>query len=342
MNCCGKKRGFTFVELLTVIAIIGILLAILIPALQFVRETARKTECSNKQMTIAQALQAYNSSKEHFPRLAYGSFDPVNGFVTQPTWSWSVVTLPYIEGQSLFDILNPGDGTTGNSAAFVFDPANLSNFQEALSTSLPIFRCASDSGPNSNIDRTFDVVGNPIEVATSNYVGSNSSGTFLDNTNGGSAVGYGCTYGTTSSTNNATVDGKGLFGSMRKPAKISDVTDGQANSLAIGERAWEYGPRNNRQYSRAAILYVGRPFNAFGYQPRLGAGDMGGTSGIGLNPRFGNGGSYDSADSYSSNHPGGANFAFVDGSVRFIGTDIDLATFSRLANIKDQLPLRQY
>ena len=352
------NRGLTLVELLVVIAIIGILVAILVPAVMVIRETARRSECLNKQKNIAVALQAYHSSKEKFPKLAYGNFNSSDGLVLQPVWSWATRILPHMEQNAIYETLNPGDGTYGNSAAFVMDGANFSSFESTLRISPPAFRCVSDSPPELNSVRRFlvnEATPRIVELATSSYVASNSCGAeFIDDTNGGLENTCGTTYGTSSSSANRAISGHGVFGSMRFNVSITDISDGLSNTILIGERSWEYGPRSNRQNGRAALLYVGRLMNVYGYHAgigykyspiQMGSSDVCATTGDGLNPvfertpdetpadEFRSG--WTASDGYSSGHRGGVNLAFADGSTRFVSNGVDKMTLGRLANISD-------
>ena len=141
---------------------------------------------------------------------------------------------------------------------------------------------------------------------------------------------------------------------MRKGVSTTDISDGLSNTILIGERAWEYGPRSNRQRGRAALLYAGRIMTVFGYAPGIGsrnpphhfgASDLGASTAKGLNPIFEQSSSgtppnewtssWTAADSYSSNHRGGVNLAFADGSVKFMPTGTDHVILGRLANYAD-------
>ncbi len=104
---CRRQRAFTLVELLVVIAIIGILIALLLPAVQAVRESARRSQCSNNLKQIGLAMQNYHDTrKEIVPR--YLSWDPANGTDTLGYASWPILLLPFMEQSSVYELFNVG------------------------------------------------------------------------------------------------------------------------------------------------------------------------------------------------------------------------------------------
>jgi prepilin-type N-terminal cleavage/methylation domain-containing protein len=128
------NRGFTLVELLVVIAIIGILVSLLLPAVQSAREAARRMSCSNNEHQLAVALMNYHDGHKSFP---YGVNAP---------WghSWGAHILAELEQRALFESIPWGEHGTWYGT----DPASLA-LQELSRTQLPCFRCPSEVGPKT-------------------------------------------------------------------------------------------------------------------------------------------------------------------------------------------------
>ena len=126
-----KSRGFTLVELLVVIAIIGILIGMLLPAVQQVRESARRTECLNNMRQIGLATHSFHDSEGAFPPSRISS--PPNvipGEECEGPASWFVRLLPYVEQDSLFSLWD---------LSIEYESQN----NDALATPVPLFLCSS-------------------------------------------------------------------------------------------------------------------------------------------------------------------------------------------------------
>ena len=125
-----SKRGFTLVELLVVIAIIGILIGMLLPAVQQVREAARRVDCSNKSRQLGLALLNFESAQQEFPSgwLA----DDLDEPVSDPGWAWAASLLPFLEADPLFQLIE-------------FDRAvGEPRHEDVIQTVLPTLLCTSD------------------------------------------------------------------------------------------------------------------------------------------------------------------------------------------------------
>ena len=193
-----KPRGFTLVELLTVIAIIGVLIALLLPAVQAAREAARRTSCQSNLRQIGIALHSYLSLHGCFPP---GYLANANTY-TSPHWSWSAFLLPHLEEQSLYDVLGVNTQEFGGGAS-------LATPCTATQTPLSVFVCPSDRGPALN--------GSKGLFAKSNYRGiEGSQGT------------------TTNETFDLMTSRNGVI-YLNSCTSISAITDGTSNTLAVGE-----------------------------------------------------------------------------------------------------------
>jgi prepilin-type N-terminal cleavage/methylation domain-containing protein/prepilin-type processing-associated H-X9-DG protein len=156
-----SRCAFTLVELLVVIAIIGVLVSLILPAIQAARESARRSQCANNLKQISLAVLSYESAHSVLPpsgivRMHHDTefevdiFNPLGG----KRFSWAVVILPFIEEQSLFE---------------QFDLSNQILFQddEPQAHSVPAYLCPSDTAPQSKYQ--YRDLGRQIEVAKGNY-----------------------------------------------------------------------------------------------------------------------------------------------------------------------------
>src|SRR3954453_18832888 len=107
------RRGFTLIELLVVIAIIAILIGLLLPAVQKVREAAARMKCSNNLKQLAIAMHSYHDANNKLPT---GWVTPTSP-MPRPGWSWSLLVLPYIEQNPLCTTINADLATPGTAPA---------------------------------------------------------------------------------------------------------------------------------------------------------------------------------------------------------------------------------
>ncbi len=329
------RRAFTLVELLVVIAIIGILVALLLPAIQAAREAARRAQCQNHLKNIGLALQNYHAATKHFPK---GFVSTGSGAIE--AWAWSTYLLPYLEEQAIFDQLRPAEewilpvdpNRTGKrNLADVLAAAKAGKTAELipLQTPLPLFRCPSDSTPS------LIPVGNPVDPAVTRTM---DTGTWERHFNGIYApTGFQpstSNYVGSMGTIDAICDG-GLLGGQwvidqprcndtgvffgNSAISIKQITDGTSKTFAVGER--------DKFCLAATWIGVRNPYGPEMWSSRWALGHVY----FKLNyPLTGN---HDTCtESFSSPHPGGAYFAFCDGSVHFISDDID---FNNIDNAQD-------
>ena len=205
------SSAFTLIELLVVIAIIAVLIGLLLPAVQKVREAAARAKCTNNLKQLGLGCHNYHSANSYFPISAVSvpaAKQTATGATTGMSWGWGVFVLPYIEQQNLYTQLNP-DGRTFEQC--FDDPVGRTTLQSGV----PSFICPSDNNPaaplNDNIK--FMTGKTPATaISISNYVASGG-------TNGGDVPNQ-----------------SGVFTPDVKIA-VTDIADGSSNTFLLGERA---------------------------------------------------------------------------------------------------------
>ncbi len=145
----GHRIGFTLVELLVVIAIIGILVGLLLPAVQYARESARRMQCSNNLKQVSLAIHNYSSTHGKFPITTTGS--QLNGSVCgNGFYSWMAILLPYIEQQNLYNSIDFSIGMMdqcGQVSDSAYRDLTISSSHrnaKAAQTIVPTYLCPSD------------------------------------------------------------------------------------------------------------------------------------------------------------------------------------------------------
>ncbi len=291
-----RRPGLTIIEVLVVVAIIGILVALLLPAVQSAREAARRMQCTNRLRQLALACHLYHDVHSTLPpawltKPGYGS---LNASSQYSLWGWAALLLPFVEQEPLFTQLSVGDVHLHQAA--VTGSATLCLMQQPLTG----FRCPSDVAPDTNALRAyypFGVAANSL--ATSNFVASNSSFDI-----------------------NPYPDGvrQGVFIEDRG-RRLTDITDGTSVSLLLGERRWNV-TRINGQLNivGAAVVYGTSCRDYPGTRADVAACGRPRLNCNGIDERGGNNWA---RRGFSSQHAHGANFAMCDGSVRFIGESVE-------------------
>lgn len=158
----NRKKAFTLVELLVVIAIIGILIGMLLPAVQMVREAARRTSCSNKIRQIAMGLHSFQSVHKKLPPGWLG-----DETIDTKGWAWMAYTLPHVEQQNLYDSINFDervlDQALGEPRLNTFNLLLCPSSQTAESKTVQLDTWSTDE----EVLKLF-----PFEIGRSHYVGS--------------------------------------------------------------------------------------------------------------------------------------------------------------------------
>lgn len=292
-----QRLGFTLVELLVVIAVIGILIALLLPAVQSAREAARRSQCLNQSRQQIVASHNVHDRLGHFPPGGAWRKSP-----NMPGVSWRVMILNDLEETALYEMIAPDSdgGATQTDDAKRMMP--------------DVFHCPSLPEQVSD-DGLFQI---------SSY--SAVAGVKRDD---GKAMGL-----TSSICGDAYRNGMFYPGSK---TRIAQITDGTSHTLAIGERSyahdswlngalWGMSGRRVKDVCSEAASHITYPINAsherFGYYRADNDAPDGADKSLVLNDLF-----------FGSEHPGGAHFAFADASVHFIGEDIDLTILQDMATI---------
>lgn len=310
MKFSTRSRGFTLIELLVVIAIIGVLVGLLLPAVQQAREAARRTSCVNNLKQLGLAILNYENAQRHLPAGYLGLYSGQTGNAwsggKQVTWSWGTLILPFMEEQIRYDLFNPLQVRMTN---YVTNGGNVSDLQETVTG----HRCPSDSGfqiVNTGTNRNIGIAGVSPQppTATSNYVGSNTSVKWHA---GGRFIG--CPVGTDNQWGTAAPEADGIFWRDSK-LKLSRVTDGLSSTIMVGERSSK---------NAAALIYGLTAVNEQLSVERA--------LGTAVRPLNDTNTTSDGNRGYSSEHAGGiVQFLLCDGSVITLNEAID-HTIDRLS-----------
>jgi prepilin-type N-terminal cleavage/methylation domain-containing protein/prepilin-type processing-associated H-X9-DG protein len=271
-----RRRGFTLIELLVVLAIIAILIGLLLPAVQKVRESAARLKCQNNLKQMGLACHSSHDANGGLPPGYRSSGAYLDGGTdTAPGWGWAAFLLPFLEQDNLFRQINLTQPLQG---------------QAAITTMLPVFLCPSDV-PASAAFVLSDATFSPITSAAPSS--------------------YAATVGDDSSEADGPT-GNGVF-YRNSRTRFTDITDGTSQTVMIGDRAWtdtqgiwagapsggvvRAGVRNPWQSATAsAPIFVLAHNNWINIKTDADGG----------------------LDDFSSNHSGGVNLLFADGSVHFL------------------------
>ncbi len=323
------RAGFTLVELLVVIAIIGVMVGLLLPAVQAAREAARRMSCGNNLKQIALGLHNYESTYKKLPlnRTFVGAdFADTPANPQFRSLSWVVGVLPFIEQQALYDTIDfnyemttdPRNGANFNA------PPPASNAAVARSV-IPSFRCPSDAVSSDRMVGRANKNGDR-ELAINNYKGVAGSnwewGNFIVNTAPFASTRWGL-------TGNGLDRGNGMLmrnSEFNNQTEFKHVIDGLSNTLMVGEAIPAFCTNTWWYWFNGVTATVAVPLNVRAYCTN---------SGNRVPDLIACAHDWPNNYSFMSLHPGGGQFALGDASVRFVSDTIDINVYRSAGSTMD-------
>lgn len=304
----GRRYGFTLVEMLVVIAIIGVLVALLLPAVQSARESARRTECSSNLRQIGVAIHHFHDAFTYLPPTHTGSAPPNDKYGT-----WFVVLLPYLEKQALydrFDLSQTWDAGPNPAAAAL---------PEAI---VKTYQCPSRRSGGMLSD------GTPQVGATGDYAAVSVASADYQHQWQALNILFGAMVGAERTAAN--------WGKWTPRSGFAEVIDGLSNTAFVGEKhicVDELNKGGSAGGSADGNIYVTQ---TTGWWECHSVRMMDHPNGLGRGPLDH---SPNRWHTFGSWHPGMCPFLMGDGSVRPIGIAIDMTTLYRLGNRQDREPI---
>ena len=303
--------GFTLVELLVVIAILGVLMSLLLPAVNSVRESMRRTQCKNNLKQLGDAAQQHLAVQGHFPSSGWGYMwtgDPDHGFGAHQPGGWLYNSLPYLGLDMIHD---KGKGASASDKFNIYLP-------EAKSVGIPLLICPTRRKPIAY--PSVENCGNAAPTGTLNktdYAANGGSRLYLG---GGPGYGDNCfaTYPTCNWSNPDQSGFNGISGE-RSQVQASHVVDGLSNVFYAGEK-----------YLDPLIYYTGSDGADNDTCLEGNDWDVNRWVTAGFPPMRDTPGVNDCSQGFGSAHPAGLHFVFCDGAVKLVSFQIDFATYQTL------------
>jgi prepilin-type N-terminal cleavage/methylation domain-containing protein/prepilin-type processing-associated H-X9-DG protein len=289
-----RRAGFTLIELLVVIAIIGTLVALLLPAVQKVREAANRMTCASNLRQLALACHNYHDNHKSLPRTG-SQVTLLGGYGDDDAfWSWIARLLPYIEQDNLYK--------RGN-----IPNAKIKDSQPTIAQPIKVLFCPSDGAGTRGSSTSCEGL-ERYAVGLTNYKGVSGANWCFGDWVNFSAKG--------SCDGENLGDGALYQADIRVKLPIEQITDGTSHTLLIGEDVPEVNSHCCWPHSHLSTGTCSIPPN------------------INLPPPQYHPGSWINIYSFRSRHTGGLQFAYCDGSVRFMRDTIPLLTYRALSTIQ--------
>lgn len=306
----ARRAGFTLLELLVSIGVIAVLMALLLPAVQMARESARRTQCRNHLKQIGTAIQLHHDAHGHFPTDGWGNAwigDPDRGFGKDQPGGWIFNILPYLEQKPLREM-----------AAGVTGAAKRSATTAMMQQPVPVFHCPSRRSAQPFPYTSIVVLRNadPVDCNKSDYA-----------INGGdNRISAGSGPASTSREELAAYVWPDLdeftgVSFVRSTIRFRDVQDGASQTILAGEKFL-----NQLEYTTG---------QSSGDDQSMLLGDDADIRRWTVTSPLPDALRVESKEEFGSAHAGGCHFVLCDGSVRSISYNVDFYVFQKLGNRRD-------